>query len=134
MQSLIQDRLVLILQVSFDITPKTIYKGVKVTKIFSKEMFELRPNNKTNRLMFYFVLDLLLTYYSSEKQGRKGDWVWPCCFNHIKVVFTLFTKLIILYKQVTWINLWKMGFKKLLLRINVLWKLGLILLALEKQF
>lgn len=81
----------------FNVILEVINKNPIIIKVFLKKVLSLCLNNETNRQVSYFVLDLPLTYYSSEEQGHKKDSVWSYCSNRVAVILTLPIKLVALY-------------------------------------
>ena len=71
-----------------------VSKSSIISKVLSKEVFELCPHYLVVGFKVTFMLVLFLGYQSVKKQSGKRDLVGPDSLNGFKVIVLLLTELI----------------------------------------
>lgn len=89
----------LVLQVFFDFTPDVVNKRGRFSKILSEKCFKFVLSEESNPVPLNLNLVLLpiKVDFILKKQDRKRDALVVCGTSYIEMIFTLLTKVVILY-------------------------------------
>ena len=89
----------LVLEILLDLGLDASYKQSGFAETLPKKGLEFVPSRRNAIVAFNLSFLLLLAEVNlvSKKQGQKGDAFVSCDSNHIKMIFTLLTEVIILY-------------------------------------
>ena len=89
----------LILEVFSKLILNIANKNLRISKVFLKEGFKVRPCNKSDTLVIAFMLSPPKTNSAIEEKSTKRGIIYPNSSQSLKIIWMLLTKMIIVYME-----------------------------------